>query len=86
MVEITVKVEGLKCPMCEKHVCEAIEKAYKVESVKASHKKGEVVIISGDAIPRDELTSLINDEGYKATDVCEKPYEKKGLFSFFKKK
>ena len=73
MVEITVKVEGLKCPMCEKHVCEAIEKAYKVESVKASHKKGEVVIICKDSIPSDELATIINNEGFKAIDTCEKP-------------
>ena len=54
MQKITVKIDGMACGMCESHVNEAIRKAFPVQKVTSSHRKGEAVILSENAI--DETT------------------------------
>ena len=42
MLQITVKIDGMMCGMCEAHVNDAIRKAFPVKKVSASHSKGPV--------------------------------------------
>ena len=87
MVKITVKIEGLKCPMCEAHVVECIKKNFKVKSVTASHKDGEAVIEAAESIDRDTLWSEIEKTGYKVVEITEETLAKKVFFaSLFGKK
>ena len=65
MIKTTVKVEGMMCPMCEKHVREAIEKNFAVESVTASHEAKNVVIESAEPIGYEELAAVIKEAGYE---------------------
>ena len=69
MIKTTVKVEGMMCPMCEKHASEAVSKNFDIESVKASHTEGTVVIESAQPLDADALMAAINESGYKATAV-----------------
>ena len=69
MIKTTVKVEGMMCPMCEKHVNEAVQKAFDVESVESSHEKGETVITSAHPLDKDAVIAAINESGYKAVDL-----------------
>ena len=69
MIKTTVKVEGMMCPMCEKHVNEAVQKAFDVESVESSHEKGETVITSAQPLDKDAVIAAINESGYKAVDL-----------------
>lgn len=69
MFKITAKVEGLKCPKCEKHVSEAIKEAFPVKKVVASHMDKEVLITTKAEIPADELKEVIKEAGYEMVDI-----------------
>lgn len=70
MIQTTVKVEGMMCPMCEKHVTEAIQKVFpEATEVKASHVEGKVDVTSPAALDADTLMKTINDSGYKAIGI-----------------
>ncbi len=69
MIKTTVKVEGMMCHMCEKHVDEAIERQFDVESVTSSHEAGETVIMSASPLDTDALIAAISDAGYKGVSA-----------------
>lgn len=85
MYKTTLKIDGMMCGMCENHVNEAIRNAFDVDKVTSSHSKGESVIISKEALNEDSLKTAVEKTGYKITGFSSEPYEKKGLFSHFKK-
>ena len=64
MVKTVVKVEGMMCPMCEKHVREAIAKQFGVDSVTASHEEKKVVVESAEPLAYEELAAVITEAGY----------------------
>ncbi len=79
MHKTTVKIKGMACPMCEKHVNEAITAAFSVNKVTSSHKKGETVMVSVDSLDAAKLTEVIADLGYTVLEITDAPY-KKSLF------
>ena len=46
MYEIILKVDGMKCGMCEAHVNDAVRDNFNVKKVKSSHSKGQTVILT----------------------------------------
>ena len=66
MIKTTIKVEGMMCPMCEKHVNEAVKKSFEVDEVVSSHDEGTTVITSKDPLDTDAVMAAINEAGYKA--------------------
>ncbi len=86
MKEITLKVEGMQCGMCESHVNDTVRKAANIKKVTSSHVEGKTVVICEDNVDVDVIKNAIQKDGYNVGEVDVKPYEKKGLFSFFKKK
>ena len=84
MYKITLNVEGMMCPMCEKHATDAVRKACSVSDVTASHKEKKVVITSKEAIGQDTLSDVIASAGYKVTGYTVEE-KKKSLFGFGKK-
>lgn len=85
MIETTIKIDGMMCPMCESHVNETIRNGFNVKKVKSSHKEGKTVIISKQSIEKLALEKAITALGYNALEITEKEVEKKGFFSFLKK-
>ena len=85
MIEITLKIEGMMCGMCESHVNAAVRNAFDVKKVSSSHSDKETVIISEDDIPDEKIKEVIAETGYELKEITRKPYEKKGLFGIFKK-
>lgn len=81
MYEIILKIDGMKCGMCEAHVNDAVRDNFNVSKVKSSHSKGQTVIITEDDIDEKKLSEIVSATGYIVTAVEKKPYEKKGLFS-----
>lgn len=71
MMKTVINVEGMMCPMCEKHVKEAIEKSFDVESVTASHEAKKVEIVSAQPLDYDKVAAVIAEAGYKATGLSE---------------
>ena len=80
MVQITVKVDGMQCSMCESHVNEAVRRALRVKKVTSSHIKGETKILAEQELAEDTLRRAIEATGYRVLSVRVEPYRKKGLF------
>ena len=85
MTEITLKIDGMMCGMCESHVNAAIRNAFDVKKVTSSHSDKETVIIAENDIPDEKIKEVIDETGYELKEIIRKPYEKKGLFGIFKK-
>lgn len=86
MKEIILKIDGMKCSMCEEHVNNEIRKLIDVKKVKSSHVKGETNIITKeDDVDIEKLIEEINKTGYKVLSYNVNDYTKKSLFSFLKK-
>lgn len=62
--EKTLKVEGMMCPNCERHVKEALEKIDGVESAVANHEKAEVIVKLSKDVSDSEFEKAISDAGY----------------------
>ena len=86
MIKIIIEVEGMKCPMCEKHTNEAINKLPNIKSVVSSHKENKTEIISETDIPDEVLKEALCKTGYSIGTISREEYkEKKGFFARFKK-
>lgn len=85
MIKTVLKIEGMRCGMCEAHICDVIRKSCYVKKVTASHVKNEAVIESESPIDKEALKSAIEKTGYKVGEITEEEYKKKGLFEFLKK-
>ncbi len=84
MYQITLKIDGMACSMCESHVNDAVRAAYPVKKVTSSHSKGQTVILSQEPLPQEGLKAAIEKTGYRVLEYTCAPYEKKGLFHFGK--
>ncbi len=85
MKRITVKVEGMMCPMCEAHTNEAVKAAMKVKKVSSSHKDGETVIIA-EEYSEDSIKRAIEETGYKVLGIDVAEEKSQGFFArLFKK-
>ena len=80
MLQITIKIEGMRCGMCEAHVNDAVRRAFPVKKVTSSHGKGQTVILTGEDIPEEKLRAVIDGSGYRVLEIEKVPYEKKRLF------
>ena len=71
MIKTVVKVEGMMCPMCEKHVTQSIHTAgvQGLLSVEASHEKGTVELITDTPVNYDIVAAAITEAGYKPLGV-----------------
>ncbi len=85
MIKTVMKIEGMRCGMCEAHICDVIRKSTYVKKVTASHVKNEAVIESESPIDKEALKTAIENTGYKVGEITEEEYKKKGLFGFLKK-
>ena len=81
MQKITLDIDGMKCSMCESHVCDLIRKANnKASKIKANAIKNEASFALNDDEPYDDVINLIEKDGYKVLHIYVEPYKKKFLF------
>ena len=81
MIKTTVKIEGMMCPMCEAHVCDAIRNAVPAaKKVAASRSKKEASFLTEEAVDAAQLRSAIDATGYTCLLVESAPCEKRGWF------
>lgn len=85
MVRTIVKINGMMCGMCEKHVNNAVIQAFVIDNITSSHKKGETEIISETEPDKDLLRDVIEKEDYKVISITSEPFEKKKFGLFGKK-
>ena len=87
MIQITLKIDGMMCGMCESHINDCVRSQFPVKKVTSSHTKGETVITAETAPDHEKLKAAIAETGYTVTDVKVETVEKKsGLFGLFGKK
>lgn len=80
MHQITLKIDGMRCPMCEAHVCDAIRRALpQAKKVKASHRKGEASFLLEEEMDLSPIIAQIETTGYRILDQQSSP-GKKSLF------
>ena len=80
MIQITIKVDGMRCAMCESHMNDTIRKSFPVKKVTSSHAKGQTVILTETDIADQALRDAVAPTGYQVLSVAREIYEKKGLF------
>ena len=85
MIKYTLVVEGMQCSMCESHVNNAVRKAFPVKKVQSSHSKGQTIVIAEEPLDEQQLRDAIDATGYTVGSIASEPYEKKGLFSSWRK-
>ncbi|MBQ9156023.1 MAG: ATPase P [Eubacterium sp.] len=81
MYKTIASVDGMMCDMCEAHINERIRKSFAVKKVTSSHKKNQSVIISEQALTRDQIESALAPIGYHCLGA-ESQACKKGLFGY----
>ena len=64
-MEVTMKIEGMRCGHCEATVKKALEAIPTVESAEVSHEKGTAVVKLSAETPFDVLKKAVEDKDYK---------------------
>lgn len=59
-----IKVEGMKCAMCKKHVEEALKSVDSVKKVKVNLETGIVEIKSKEEIDNEQIKNKIDELGF----------------------
>lgn len=70
MKTMTIKVEGMMCPHCERHLTEALLALPPVESCTASHKDKTAVLTLSAPVSPAELEAAVTKAGYTFNGVC----------------
>ena len=63
MQQITLKIDGMMCGMCESHINESIRNNFSVKKVTSSHTKGETVILTENDLDEAKLKETIDKTG-----------------------
>ena len=87
MLHYVLKIEGMRCGMCEEHMNTLVRNNFKVSKLKSSHSKGQTSFYVDSEIDESKLKSLIDSTGYTLGGIEIKEEEpKKGFFArIFKK-
>ena len=65
MEKITLKIEGMMCQHCQKHVHDALAKMDGVENVEVSLEKNSAEVTANKKISLDDFAKVISDAGYE---------------------
>lgn len=60
-------IDGMMCGMCEMHVEDSIRKNLKINKVKASHIKNEVVVFAESSYIEKDFHNALDQTGYRIT-------------------
>lgn len=80
MIKYVLKVDGMKCGMCESHINDIVRKYADIKKVKSSHISGTTTIIAKHEIDIDGIIIAIKESGYLVFDITKEHFEKKCLF------
>ena len=64
-MEKTLKIEGMMCAHCQKHVHDALAKMDGVTDVTVDLEGGKADVKATRDIPQDEFAKVITDAGYE---------------------
>ena len=70
-VKTVLNVEGMMCHNCERHVNEAIRRAFDVESVESDCRTNTTVVVSAAPLDHEKLAAVIADADYVLKGIAE---------------
>ena len=70
-MKIELKIEGMMCPHCSGRVKDALEKVNGVEIAEVSYETNNAIVTLNDKIKSEMLKQIVEDCGYKVTDIIE---------------
>lgn len=68
-MKLTLKIEGMMCAHCEKHVKDALEGVDGVLSAEANHKKKRAVVTLEKEVDGELLVSAVKEAGYEVKEI-----------------
>ena len=68
-MEKTISIEGMMCGHCSGRVQEALEANEAIANAVVSHENGTAVVTLAAEISDEALTKIVEDAGYKVTDI-----------------
>jgi copper ion binding protein len=66
IMKTTLKIEGMSCEHCVKHVTQALEHVAGVTSAKVSLKDKSAMVEHGDHVSLESLKAAVTEAGYEA--------------------
>jgi len=69
MSALIVKIDGMSCQNCVRHVTEALEEIPGVGSVSVSLEESQAVVESEGSIGEDQINAVIDEAGYTVVSV-----------------
>ena len=85
MYQITLKVDGMMCAMCETHVNDALRRGLPLKKVSSSHSRGVTTILTEEDVEQADVERVLEETGYRVLSFSKVPYEKKWSFAFWRK-
>ena len=83
MIKTTLKIDGMRCSMCEAHINDVIRKnVADAKKVKSSHAKGETSFITEQEPDKEKIMEAIAETGYTVLSVNTEEYTKKKMRLF----
>ena len=64
-----LRVDGMKCGMCESHINSCLRNNFSDIKVKSSYRKKETIITSKNILKLSDLSGVIESMGYKVKDA-----------------
>ena len=87
MNRYTLKIDGMKCPMCEEHVSTLIkDHVNRAIKVKASHNKNTCTVLSDVTLDEEEFQNALQNSGYRIKEINRELNLKDTFFFTFSKK
>jgi copper chaperone CopZ len=65
IMNTTLKIEGMSCEHCVKHVTQALEGVGGVTSAKVSLKDKSALVAHGEAVSLESLKAAVSEAGYE---------------------
>ncbi len=81
MNKIILKINGMKCGMCEAHVNNLFRTKLNIKKIKSNHIKNETLIFTNLEISDDSLKNALENSGYTIESI-EREDAKKTIFGY----
>ncbi len=80
MIRTKMKINGMRCGMCEAQVCDLIRNTITdAAEVSASHEKGMAVFLTEERVDEESLKAVIDAAGFTCTAIVCGPYNKNAV-------
>jgi len=69
MATLNMKIDGMSCSNCVRHVTEALEEVTGVAGVRVNLDQAYAMVEVGDGVAESALTSAVEEAGYTVKEI-----------------